>query len=52
MVFGLDKCTVLVLKRGKMIRTEEIELPAGKRIREVNLDRYKYLSVAVRFRHE
>ena len=52
MVFGLGKCAVLVLKREKMIRTEGIELPDGKRIREVNLDRYKYLSVAVRLRHE
>ena len=45
MVFGLDKCAVLVLKRGKMVRTEGIELPDGKRMREVNLDGYKYLGV-------
>ena len=44
-VFGLDKCAVLVLKRGKMVRTEGIELPDGKRMREVNLDGYKYLGV-------
>ena len=35
MVFGLEKCAVLVLKRGKMIRTEGIELPDRKCIREV-----------------
>ena len=40
MVFGLGRCSVLVLKRGKMIRTEGIELPDGKRMREVNLDGY------------
>ena len=45
MVFGLDKCTVLLLKRVKMIRTEGIELPDGKRIREVTHDGYKYLGV-------
>ena len=45
MVFGLGKCAVLVLKRGKMVRTEGIELPDGKRMREVNLDGYKYLGV-------
>ena len=26
MVFGLDKCAVLVLQREKMVQTEEIEL--------------------------
>ena len=45
MLFGLDKCAVLILKEGKMVRTEGIELPHGKRMREVNLDGYKYLGV-------
>ena len=45
MVFGLDKCAVLVLKRGQMIRTVGIELLDGNRMREVNLDGYKYLGV-------
>ena len=38
MVFGLDKCALLVLKRRKMAGTEGIELPNGKRMRKVNLD--------------
>ena len=33
MAFGLDKCVVLVLKRGKVVRTEGIELPDEKRMR-------------------
>ena len=45
MVFGLGKCAVLVLKRGRMVRTEGIELPNGKRMREVNLAGCKYLGV-------
>ena len=45
MVFGLDKCAVLVFKREKMVRIEGIELPDGKHMREVNLDGYKYLGV-------
>ena len=45
MVFGLGKCAVLVLKRRKMVQTEGIELSEGKRMREVNLDKYKYLRV-------
>ena len=43
MAIGLDKCFVLVLRRGKVVRTEGIELPDEKRMREVNLDGYKYL---------
>ena len=39
LVFGLDKCAVMVLNRGKMVQTEGIELPDRKRMREVNLDR-------------
>ena len=45
MVFGLGKCAVLVLKRRKMVRTEGTELSEGKRMRELNLDKYKYLRV-------
>ena len=45
MIFSLEKCAVLVLIRGKMVRTEEIELPDGKHMREVQLDGYKYLGV-------
>ena len=43
MLFSLEKWAVLVLKRGNMVRTEEIELPGGKCMREVNLDGYMYL---------
>ena len=32
-------------KREKIVRTEGIELPDEKRMREVSLDRYKYLEV-------
>ena len=39
MVFGLDKCAVLILKRGRMVQTEGIELPDRKCMREVTLDR-------------
>ena len=40
MVFGLDKCMVLVLKKRNIVRTEGIELPYGKHMKEVNLDGY------------
>ena len=29
MVFVLERCVVIVLKRGKVVRTEGIELPKG-----------------------
>ena len=45
MVCGLDKSAVLVLKRGKMIQTEGIELPDEKCVREVNHDGYKHLGL-------
>ena len=38
MVFGLDKCVVLVLKMRKMVQIERIDLPDGKCMREVNLN--------------
>ena len=44
-VFGLDKCAVLTLKRGNMVLTEGIEVPDGNRMREANLNGYKYLGV-------
>ena len=37
-VFGLDNCSGLVLKRGKIVRTEGIELPDGKHMKEMNLE--------------
>ena len=44
-VFSMDKCAMLVLKKRKMVQKEGIELPDGKRMREVNLDECKYLGV-------
>ena len=37
-VFGLDNCAGLVLKRGKIVRNEGIELPDGKHMKEINLE--------------
>ena len=45
MVFGLDKCAVLVVKRGKIVRTEAIQLLDRISMGEVNLNKYKYLGV-------
>ena len=45
MVFGLDKCAVLVMKRRKIVRTEGIQLPGKMLMGEANLNKYKYLGV-------
>lgn len=45
MEFGLDKCATLVLKDGKQVVRDGIELPDGKKIEEVDENGYKYLGV-------
>ena len=45
MVFGLEKCAVLVMKRWKIVRTERIQLPDEMLMGQVNLDKYKHLGV-------
>ena len=45
MIFGPDKCAVVVFKRRKLIQTKRIEIPSGKCMREVNLVGYKYSGV-------
>ena len=45
MVFGLDKCAVLVMKRRKIVWTEGIQLPGEMLMGEANLNKYKYFGV-------
>ena len=45
MKFGIDKCAVLELETGRLVRSEGIELPDGERIIELDQERYKYLWV-------
>ena len=45
MEFGLEKCAVLILKRGKMSKSQGIELPDGRRMKDVDLVGYKYLGI-------
>ena len=46
MEFGVDKCALLILKRGKKTLSEGIDLPHGKQIKSLNTDdSYKYLGV-------
>ena len=35
MVFGIKKCGVIMMKRGKVKSADGIELPSGEKIREI-----------------
>ena len=46
MEFGIKKCGVLVMKKGKHVRSERIEIPSGEKIKEIDLENgYKYLGI-------
>ena len=46
MEFGINKCGVLVMKRGRLSRTVGIEMPSGDMIKEIDTELgYKYLGV-------
>ena len=43
MEFGLKKCGVLLMKRGKIVRFDGITLLDGQIMREIEEEGYKYL---------
>ena len=45
MKFGIKKCDVRVLKRGKVVSSEGAEMPDGERIKVVQKNGYKYLGI-------
>eukprot|EP00795_Rhopilema_esculentum_P009699 gene9699-biopygen2667 len=45
MEFGIKKCGVVTLRRGKLTGSEEIELVNGEKIKEVGEEGYKYLGI-------
>ena len=46
MEFGIKKCGILVMKRGKAKSTEGIEtIPSGDTIKEIEKEGYKYLGI-------
>ena len=40
---GLSKCVVLIIKRGKEVKSEEISIPDGKMLKNIEEGGYKYL---------
>ena len=45
MEFGLPKCGVLVMKRGKVVKSEGISMPIGKMMKNIEEGGYKYLGI-------
>ena len=46
MEFGIEKCGMLVMKKGKYAKSDGIKLPNEKEIQEIDLEKgYKYLGV-------
>ena len=45
MEFGIKKCGVIFMNKGKVKSTGGIELPSGEKIREIEEDEYKYLGI-------
>ena len=45
MRFGLNKCGVLVLKRGKVVKQNGISLPNGLIMKDIDEIGYKYLGI-------
>ena len=46
MQFGISKCAVLVLDRGKITKTDGIRMPNDREIKNLERDKsYKYLGV-------
>ena len=45
MLFGLDKCEVLEMTRGRQVDSSRIDLPDDQHIREVEEEGYKYLGI-------
>ena len=46
MQFGINKCAILIMKRGKYVHSEGIKLPDDKKIKEVEINKgYMYLGI-------
>ena len=45
MEFGIKKCCILAMKRGKIVKREGIKLPDGEVMKQVGQEGYTYLSV-------
>ena len=45
MAFGVKKCGVAVIKKGKVVTSDGIQLPNGENIKNVDDEGYRYLGI-------
>ena len=45
MEFGINKCGILTIKTGKIVKSEEIKLPGGEVMKQVGQEGYAYLGI-------
>ena len=45
MEFGIKKCAILTMKRGKIVKSEGIKLPDGEVMKQVGQEGYTYLGI-------
>ena len=45
MEFGVKKCGIAIMKRGKLVESEDINLGNGESIKAIDLEGYKYLGI-------
>ena len=43
--FGIKKCDILTMKRGKIVKSEGIKLPDGEVMKHVGQEGYTYLGI-------
>ena len=43
--FGIKKCGILTMKRGKIVKNEGIKLPDGEGMKQFEQERYTYLGI-------
>ena len=45
MEFGIKKCEILTMKRGKIVKSQGIKLPDGEVMKQVGQEEYTYLGI-------
>ena len=45
MDFWIKKCGIFILKQGKAVKSNGLELPSGDKIKEIKEGGYKYLEM-------
>ena len=49
---GIDKCSTVCIKKGKICDMEDIEMPNGQRVKNIKENGYKYLGIIQNILHK